>query len=99
MFDIAAELDRQGICTREGFLEAAKNASLISDLAPNAANLEGFLFPSTYEFTRHTTCDQIVKRMIQDFRAELESLDPSGASNFRRLDPLSGGHPGFARRT
>src|SRR5271170_2911225 len=35
MYEMAGELDRQGICTREGFLEAAKNTSLISDLAPN----------------------------------------------------------------
>ena len=82
MFEMAAELDRQAVCTREGFLDAAKNASLISDLAPNAANLEGFLFPSTYQFNRRTTCDSIAKRMVQNFRAELESLDPSGARNF-----------------
>ncbi|MFY9802591.1 MAG: endolytic transglycosylase MltG [Candidatus Acidiferrales bacterium] len=78
MFNIAAELDRQGICNREDFLAAAKDASLISDLAPNAQNLEGFLFPSTYEFTRHTTCPQIVKRMVQNFRAVWESLNTSG---------------------
>lgn len=82
MYEMAAELDRQGVCTREGFLEAAKNSSLISDLAPNAANLEGFLFPSTYQFTRHATCELIVKRMVQNFRAELESLNPSGDVNF-----------------
>ena len=69
MFDIAAELDRQGICSREGFLDAAKDTGLISDLAPQAQNLEGFLFPSTYEFTHHTTCEQVVKRMVQNFRA------------------------------
>ena len=78
MFDIAAELDRQGICNRDEFLAAAKDASLVSDLAPNAQNLEGFLFPSTYEFTRHTTCQQIVKRMVQDFRAVWESLNTGG---------------------
>ena len=82
IFEMAAELDRQGVCTREGFLDAAKNASLISDLAPDARSLEGFLFPSTYQFTRRTTCDSIAKRMVQNFRAELESLNPSGATNF-----------------
>lgn len=82
MFDIAAEMDRQGICNREDFLAAAQNSSLISDLAPKAKNLEGFLFPSTYEFTHHTTCEQVVKRMVQNFRAVWESVNTSEANAY-----------------
>jgi UPF0755 protein len=82
MFDIAAELGREGVCNREDFLTSAQNTALILDLAPNAKNLEGFLFPSTYEFTHHTTCDQVAKRMVQNFRAVWESLNPSDTSNF-----------------
>jgi UPF0755 protein len=78
MFDIAAELDQQGVCNRNEFLTAAKDVTLISDLAPNAQSLEGFLFPSTYEFTRHTTCQQTVRRMVQNFRAVWESLNSAG---------------------
>ena len=72
-FDIAAELDRQGICARENFLAAANDPSPISDLAPRAKTLEGFLFPSTYEFTRHTTCEQIAGIMVHHFRAVWET--------------------------
>lgn len=75
MYDIANELDRQGICGRADFLAAAHDTSLISDLAPHAVSLEGFLFPSTYEFTRHTTCEEIAKRMVADFRSVWETLD------------------------
>lgn len=80
MYDIANEMQRQGVCTREDFLEAARDTSLVSDLAPHAQNLEGFLFPSTYEFTRHTNCEQVVKRMTQDFRAVWETIDSPGPS-------------------
>jgi len=76
MFDIADEFDRQGICSRQEFLAAAHDTSLVWDLSPHAASLEGFLFPSTYQFTRHTTCEQAVKRMVQDFRAVWETLVP-----------------------
>jgi UPF0755 protein len=79
MFDIAAELQRQGVCSREEFLAAAHDTSLISDLSPRATSLEGFLFPSTYEFTRRATCEQAAKRMVQNFRAVWESLDAAGA--------------------
>ena len=80
MFDIATELSRQGICKREEFLDAARNPSAISDLSPEAQSLEGFLFPSTYEFTRHTSCEQIAKRMVGDFRAIWDTLAPSAST-------------------
>jgi len=79
-FDIAGELERQGVCSREDFLAAAHDSSLISDLAPGASSLEGFLFPSTYEFTRRATCEQAVKRMVQNFRAVWETLDTAGGT-------------------
>lgn len=79
MYDIANELDHQGICSRADFLAAAHDTSLISYLAPHATSLEGFLFPSTYEFTRHTTCDEIAQRMVADFRTVWASLDSGGA--------------------
>lgn len=87
MYDIAAELDRQEICRREDFLAVARNPSLISDLAPQVRSLEGFLFPSTYEFTRHTSCEQIAAAMVRHFRAVWETLNPSDAKVF--LDGLT----------
>jgi UPF0755 protein len=82
MFDIADEVARQGICSRDEFLAAARDPSAISDLASNAPSLEGYLFPSTYQFTRHTTCKQIAHRMTQDFRAVWETLDSSNSPAF-----------------
>jgi UPF0755 protein len=82
MFDIATEMGHEGVCGREDFLTAAQNSALITDLAPNAKNLEGFLFPSTYEFTHHATCEQVVNRMVQNFRAVWESLNASDANAF-----------------
>ena len=72
MYDIAAETARRGICGRSEFLLAARNTSLITDLAPGARTLEGFLFPSTYEFTRRTSCEQIAQTMTQHFRTVWE---------------------------
>jgi UPF0755 protein len=87
MHDIAAELEGQGICGREDFLAVAHDTSLISDLAPQARSLEGFLFPSTYEFTRHSTCEQVTKRMVLNFRAVWEAIDPSGTPLPNGLTP------------
>jgi peptidoglycan lytic transglycosylase G len=87
MFDIANEFNRQGICSQQEFLAAAHNTSIIWDLSSQASSLEGFLFPSTYEFTRHTTCEQAVKRMVQNFRAVWETLVPSDSPPPGALTP------------
>src|SRR5215471_15142441 len=78
MFDIADQLDREGICRRTEFLIGAHNASLVSDVTPKSQSLEGFLFPSTYEFTHHTTCAQATEKMVQRFRSVLGVIAPSG---------------------
>ena len=44
------------------------NVSLISDLDPEAKNLEGYLFPDTYEFSPETTPAQFIEIMVRRFR-------------------------------
>jgi UPF0755 protein len=79
-FDIAGELDRQGICPRAEFLIEAHNTSLVSDIAPNSQSLEGFLFPSKYEFKHQTTCAQAAETMVRHFRAVWEAVDPQNSA-------------------
>lgn len=52
----------------EGALALFKNTSLIADLDPHATNLEGYLFPDTYEYTTTTTRAQLVEAMVKRFR-------------------------------
>jgi UPF0755 protein len=49
-------------------LELMNNVSLISDLDPEAKNLEGYLFPDTYEFAPETTAPQLIEMMVKRFR-------------------------------
>jgi UPF0755 protein len=49
-------------------LELMNNVSLISDLDPEAKNLEGYLFPDTYEFSPETTPAELVEMMVKRFR-------------------------------
>ena len=50
-------------------LELMNNVSLISDLDPAAKNLEGYLFPDTYEFAPDTTAAEVVEMMVKRFRS------------------------------
>ena len=49
-------------------LELMNNVSLIGDLDPEARNLEGYLFPDTYEFSPETTPAQLIEMMVKRFR-------------------------------
>src|SRR6266850_2408119 len=46
------------------------NVSLISDLDPTATNLEGYLFPDTYEFPPDTKPSEIIKIIVKRFSKE-----------------------------
>src|SRR6201988_2394930 len=49
-------------------LELMNNVSLIKDLDPVARNLEGYLFPDTYEFSPETTPAELIELMVKRFR-------------------------------
>ncbi len=77
MFDIAAELEKQHLCTRAEFLSVSDNASLVSDIAPHAKSLEGFLFPSTYQFSRGASPEEMAATMVHEFREEWSKIEAS----------------------
>lgn len=82
MLDIADEVAREGLASRADFLRAARDPSLVRDLAPSAPTLEGFLFPATYRFPHRTTAGAIAGAMVQRFReawAALAGGDPAPA--------------------
>ena len=49
-------------------LELMNNVSLVRDLDPAAKDLEGYLFPDTYEFSPETTPAELIEMMVKRFR-------------------------------
>jgi UPF0755 protein len=75
LFDIAQRIEAANLGTKERFLaEARADVSLIADLDPGAASLEGYLFPDTYHFERRATPKQMVTAMVKRFRQEAATL-------------------------
>ena len=69
MFDIAQAMQDAGLGAKEQFLKIAQTqTSLITDLAPEAKSLEGYLFPNTYQFTRTQSMPEMVGAMVRQFR-------------------------------
>jgi UPF0755 protein len=73
-FQIADLMASKGFTTREAFLAAVADPAPIKDLASDAPSVEGFLFPATYQFSRHVTAQQIIGKMTDHFRTEWNSL-------------------------
>ncbi|HKO62097.1 MAG TPA: endolytic transglycosylase MltG [Pyrinomonadaceae bacterium] len=72
-WDIAnamARLPEFGLTDSRQALVLMDDVSLISDLDPNARNLEGYLFPDTYEFPPNTKPEQLIEIMVKRFRKE-----------------------------
>ena len=75
MFDIAKAMEEAGLGSAQDFLKIAQTHTyLISDLAPEAKSLEGYLFPNTYQFTRTQTREDMVAAMVHQFRQVAQQI-------------------------
>jgi UPF0755 protein len=66
--EIAERLEQAGLGRREVFLDLMRSPELIADLDPEALDLEGYLFPETYSFARHTDEQTVVSTLVKTFR-------------------------------
>ncbi len=76
MFDIAHELEAGKFMPAGDFVYAAGDPSLIRDFAPGAQTLEGFLFPATYELSRHPAASELTAQMVHKFKEEWKRIAP-----------------------
>ncbi|MGN1203284.1 MAG: endolytic transglycosylase MltG [Eubacterium sp.] len=75
IFDIATAMEENGICSGKDFLEACKSKegydySFINDIPESdtiAYELEGFLFPATYNLAENTSAKEVVNQMLGAF--------------------------------
>jgi UPF0755 protein len=67
--EMAAIFAQQGFGGADEFIEAAANPSLIADLDHAASDLEGYLFPDTYQLPRRAPASDLVKTMVARFRS------------------------------
>lgn len=102
IFDIAAAIEKAGLGSRDTFLTAEEqDTSLIHDIDPNAASLEGYLFPDTYRLAPNTPPMQILTEMVSHFRRKAQTLGLTQnipatvtlASLVERETPVAGDRP------
>ena len=82
MFDIGKAMEDAGLGSAADFLHIAETRTqLISDLAPDAKSLEGYLFPNTYQFTRTQSLEEMAATMIHQFRQVAQQIGLNSGSN------------------
>jgi len=75
IFDIAKAMEDAGLGSAADFLHLAETQTqLISDLAPEAKSLEGYLFPNTYQFTRTQIQQEMIATMVRQFRQVAQQI-------------------------
>lgn len=68
--EIANKLEMEEICTRDEFINAIVSyplPSYISESKIKRYNLEGFLFPDTYKFSKQANAEDLVGKMLGRF--------------------------------
>jgi UPF0755 protein len=85
IFDIAQAVENAGLGSKQAFLAAEQqHTELIAAFSPHATSLEGYLFPDTYRFSRHSTPEQMLVTMVRRFRqatTQLGLLNSPNATN------------------
>lgn len=75
LYDIAAAVETAGLASRAAFLAGARqNTGLIAQWSPAATTLEGYLYPDTYRFSRHSTVRAMQAAMVSRFRQAAAQL-------------------------
>jgi UPF0755 protein len=82
---MAALYESKGFGPAQDFVAAAKNPALVSAVDPDAKDLEGYLFPDTYNLKRKETAEQLIPKMVTAFMKAmtpdlLEKIDERGLS-------------------
>jgi UPF0755 protein len=83
IFDIAQAVETAGLGSREAFLAAERqHTELIAEWIPQDGHspdsLEGYLFPDTYQFSRHASPLQMLTVMVRRFRQRSIQLGMNG---------------------
>ncbi|MBA5866023.1 MAG: endolytic transglycosylase MltG [Nitrospira sp. CR1.3] len=68
MVQIANMMEQQGVTDRDGFLQLARDRTLIASLGLKVETLEGYLYPDTYKFPRVVKAKDVVSTMVEHFR-------------------------------
>jgi UPF0755 protein len=78
-----------GVGTAEQWRQVLGRGDWLSDLAPGAPSLEGFLFPDTYRFAVGVTAEAAARHMVERFSSVWQRLAPGSRWSGSALDVVT----------
>jgi UPF0755 protein len=67
--EMAVLLEEKGVVPAAEFLSEFERPGLIASWDPESTDLEGYLCPDTYQFTRNTAAAEVAARMVNQFKS------------------------------
>ena len=64
---MAEKLEQSEILSKDEFIAYARNSRFVRSFGIEADSLEGYLFPDTYYFSKHSSPERVVKTMLKKF--------------------------------
>jgi len=77
--EIAERLEAAGLAKREAFLQVVEDAEFARSLGVPADNLEGYLYPETYEIPGDLTAEEVARILVGQFDAAWAAIEPEAA--------------------
>lgn len=72
MYEVASDIESKGLGTKINFLNLCKSPDFIKTLGFKGftpSNLEGYLFPDTYNFNRAQNTEEMIRNMVKRFHS------------------------------
>jgi UPF0755 protein len=91
LVQVAELFEQAGICAKDAFEAAARDAALAQRLGVPGTTLEGYLYPDTYRFARGTAPLKIVTALVRRAKAVLADLKaerPAAVAARKKLDKM-----------
>jgi UPF0755 protein len=91
--EMAQIYERSALGDAKDFIKAAGAVGLIRDLDPQAADLEGYLFPETYRVSRHSKVEELIHQMVHEFKksytTQIQQKVATQSLNLRQIVTLA----------
>lgn len=85
MKKIGALLEEKGVCSKSDFLMSCNSKELLSEYNISAENFEGYLFPDTYFFTPKMSGDDVVRKLVDNFKNKISKIESLTSYSSKQL--------------
>lgn len=71
--EIATLMEEKGLVKKDEFIAETQNKALLESLKIPTDNLEGYLYPDTYRFSKTAGAKQIIKTLVNTFKERVQT--------------------------